>query len=64
MYNIVGDVQIIIDAKRDYDGVYSYVRVRQYTEKQIKGGFVRRWKTVDKFPFDSQKIAEWIQKAF
>lgn len=64
MYALVGDIQIIIDAKRDYDGVYKYVRVRQYTEKQTKGGFVRRWKTVDNFPYDSQKIAEWMEKAY
>jgi len=63
MYNLVGDIQVIIDAKHDYDGIHKFVRVRQFTEKQIKGGYVRRWKTVDTFLYDSQRIAEWLAKA-
>jgi len=64
MYTLVGDVQIIIDAKNDYDGVHKHVRVRQYTENQTPTGYKRRWKTVDSFPYDSQRIAEWMSKAY
>jgi len=64
MYALVGDIQVIIDAKRDYDGIHKYVRIRQFTEKQTPNGFTRRWKTVDSFPYDSQRIADWMAKAY